>query len=518
LQDAIATLSPTTTTLVVINVGAALQIAEQNSQFSSDEEARRAKKSIEELIQATQKTTIRLLTNEPGDSFGVRISVSDLPPIRQLFGPIAQLAQMVAEAKAQVGQTSTKAQAALSIAPAGRVPTIDGNVDDVWAGVPAHTIGHVVYTPPTSEADLSANFKTLYDSQALYLLVDVTDDVLKHDSVESWNDDSVEVFIAADNNKSSVYGDKDYQYHFDWDEKAPTMGEVHHNKTNGVQYAFARTDKGYRLEAKLPWATLGTTPAAGKKIGLDVHVNDDDDGGDRDTKIMWFGEHDVAWQQPSAFGTAELAGLVGWWKLDEKEGRTAADSSGNGNNATVQGNPAWQPSGGKLGGAIALGGNGSFLDVENTAPFDCSAGVTLAAWVNAKQLDRAWQAILTKGDNTYRIQRNNEAKTLEFACSGLHISGGNDYGSLFGSKEITLNDWHHVVGVYDGKKMYLYVDGALDASQEAWGAINTNNVRLQIGGNAQMGDRFWNGLIDDVRVYNYGLPEAQVQQIYREAK
>ena len=42
--------------------------------------------------------------------------------------------------------------------------------------MPSQTIGHVVYTPPTSEADLSANFKTMYDSQALYLLVDVTDD------------------------------------------------------------------------------------------------------------------------------------------------------------------------------------------------------------------------------------------------------------------------------------------------------------------------------------------------------
>jgi hypothetical protein len=62
------------------------------------------------------------------------------------------------------------------------------------------------------------------------------------------------------------------------------------------------------------------------------------------------------------------------------------------------------------------------------------------------------------------------------------------------------------------------VDGALDASQEASGAINTNDVRLQIGANTQMGDRFWNGLIDDVHVYNYGLPEAQIQQLYREAK
>ncbi len=251
---------PATTTLVVINVGAALQIIEQNSQFSSDEEARQAKKSIEELIQICQKTTIRLITNEPGDSFGIRVSLSDLPPLRQLFGPISQLAQMISANKAQVGQTSTKAQAALSIPPAGRAPTIDGNVDDVWAAVPAHTVGHVVYTPPTSEADLSANFKALYDSQALYFLVDVTDDVLVHDSTEYWNDDSVEIFIDAENNKAGVYGDKDYQYHFDYDAKAPSMGEVHHNKTNGVQYAFVRTDKGYRLDGQAALDHAGDDP------------------------------------------------------------------------------------------------------------------------------------------------------------------------------------------------------------------------------------------------------------------
>jgi tetratricopeptide (TPR) repeat protein len=517
LQDALATLSPTTSKLVVINVGAALQIAEQNSQFSSDEEAQRAKKSIDELIQASQKTTIRLLTNEAADSFGIRLSVSDLPPVRQLFGPISQLAQMISQSKAKVGQ-QTKAQAALSIPPAGRAPAIDGNVDDAWAGVPSHAISHVSYTAPDSEADLSANFKTMYDSQALYLLVEVTDDRLVSDSAESWLDDGVEVFIDAENSKSNVYGDKDYQYHFDWDSSAPAVGESHHNKTNGVQYAFARTDKGYRLEAKLPWSTLGTTPAVGKKIGIDVHVNDDDDGGDRDTKIMWFGQRDIAWQQPSAFGTAELAGLVGWWKLDESEGTKAADNSGNGHNATVRGSPKWQPSGGKVGGAIALSGNGDCLEVADESSFDATAGVTVAAWIKVNAFDKPWQAIVTKGEGAWRIQRNNETNTLEFACTGLRIPNGNEYGSLFGSKTITPGEWHHVAGVYDGKKMYLYVDGALDASQEAWGPIGTDDNPVLIGENGQVPNRFWNGLIDDVRVYNFGVSEAQVQQLYREGK
>jgi hypothetical protein len=466
------------------------------------------------VIKACQKTTIRLLTSEAADSFGIRLSISDLPPLRELFGPISQLVQMVAQAKAQVGHAPEGGTPPVCIPPAGRAPAVDGNVDDVWQNVPVQAISHVVYSPIASEADLSAGFRAMYDKQALYVLVEVTDDQLVSDSAESWLDDGVEIFIAAGNNKADVYSDQDYQYHFDWDGTAPTLGESHHNKTNGVQYAFARTDQGYRLEAKLPWATLGTTPAVGRKIGLDVHVNDDDDGGDRDTKIMWFGRRDVAWQQPSAFGTAELAGLVGWWKLDEKDGRTAADSSGNGHEATVQGNPNWQPAGGRIGGAITLGG-GDFLDVAGEPAFDCTGGVTLAAWIRARQLDKPWQAIITKGDNTYRIQRNNETSALEFACTGLQIPNGNEYGSLFGSKALTTGEWHHVAGIYDGKKMYLYVDGALDASQEAWGAINTNDTRLQIGGNTEMGDRFWNGAIDEVRVYNYGLTEGQIQQLYR---
>jgi tetratricopeptide (TPR) repeat protein len=521
LQDALATLPSATSKLVLVNVGAAVQIAEQNSQFSSEEAARQAKQALDEIIAATGKTTIRLLTNETADSFGVRLSISDLPPLQQLFGPIEQLRQMVAQAKAQVGHAEARPAAPTCIPPAPRAPAVDGNVDQAWRDIPAHTIGHaghVAYAPVSSETDLSARFQAMYDQQALYVLVEVTDEQLVSDSAEYWLDDGVEVFIAADNNKSDVYGARDYQYHFDWDSTAPALGETRHNNTNGVQYAFARTEKGYRLEAKLPWATLGTTPAVGKKIGLDVHVNDDDDGGDRDTKIMWFGTHDIAWQQPSAFGTAELAGLVAWWKLDESDGRTAADSSGNGHQATVQGNPDWQPSGGRLGGAIALGGDGDFLDVGDTTAFACTGGVTLAAWIQARQFDRPWQAILTKGDNTYRIQRNNETNALEFACTGPTIPGGNEYGSLFGSQTISLNDWHHVAGAYDGKKMYLYVDGVLDASQEAWGAINTNDIRVQIGANTTMGDRFWNGLIDDVRVYNYGLTEEQVRQLYREAK
>jgi hypothetical protein len=76
--------------------------------------------------------------------------------------------------------------------------------------------------------------------------------------------------------------------------------------------------------------------APGVSIGFDVQVNDDDGGGQRDSKLAWNAVEDDAWQNTRAFGVAQPLGLVGWWKLDETDGRTAADSSGNGHDAIVQ--------------------------------------------------------------------------------------------------------------------------------------------------------------------------------------
>jgi len=83
-----------------------------------------------------------------------------------------------------------------------------------------------------------------------------------------------------------------------------------------------------------------------------------------------------------------------------------------------------------------------------------------------------------------------------------------------------VNDgkWHHVAGVYDGTKLYLYVDGELDNSEYASGSIATNNYNVWIGAwidpKGQIVGREWNGLIDDVRIYSYALGEADIKAVY----
>lgn len=201
--------------------------------------------------------------------------------------------------------------------------------------------------------------------------------------------------------------------------------------------------------------------------------------------------------------------LVALWKLDETSGNIAKDSAGN-NNGTLIGDPQWQPSVGKIGGALEFDGDGDFVKIGAESDFDMADQITISAWIKVNQFDKEWQAIIAKGDSAWRIQRNQNKDSLEFACTGLKIPSGATWGNLLGKRSINDGQWHHIAAIYDGSTMYLIIDGDLDSSQPASGRINTNNALVYIGENSENKGRYWNGLIDDVRVYNYALTKKEV--------
>jgi hypothetical protein len=158
----------------------------------------------------------------------------------------------------------------------------------------------------SSTADLSGNWKALWDNTNLYFIVEVTDDVKKNDSGTTWNDDdAVEILIDADNSKSTTYGANDFQFVFRYNDA--TIREMKHNATTGIVKSSVDITGGYRLEVKIPWTTLSVTAAQDNLIGLDVQVNDDDDGGTRDGKKAWYATNDNTWQNPSLLATAQLS-------------------------------------------------------------------------------------------------------------------------------------------------------------------------------------------------------------------
>lgn len=503
LKDVISKLPPTTSKLVLVNAGGAILVAAGHVNIPSSDPNQNVQQIFAQLARACDKTVIQLRTDEEPNSFSVRASISGLPPANQIIGPVTQLSQAIGRTKAQVWAEQTKVAApAASIVKANRPPAIDGQAEDLWSSARKYDIKNVMYTAPSGPNNCSASYKTLWDANNLYLFVEVADDKLIHDSEDFWNDDSIEVFIDSDNSKSESYGDNDFQFHFDWDKAKPAMGERNGKATQGVEFAMVTTGNGYRTEIKFPWSTLKAKPSAGTTIGFDIHIDDDDDGGDRDSKLAWFGKDDNAWENPQALGNAQLSGLVGWWKFDESEGTTAADSSGNGNNGVIQVGPKWQPSGGKFGGALKFDGDGDYVKIVNERPFDTTSQITVAAWVNIASINTEWTAIVTKGDSAWRLSTESNNPICHFAInSSTRVSG---------QRRVEPGQWHHVAGVYDGKQMRIYIDGTLDASEPSDSGIATNDQPVYIGENSEQPGRFWHGLIDDVRVYNYAISESDI--------
>jgi len=149
------------------------------------------------------------------------------------------------------------------------------------------------------------------------------------------------------------------------------------------------------------------------------------------------------------------------------------------------------------------------VDCGNDPLFDITSSITVASWIKFDAQSRSSQAIVTKGNNAWRLQRNGSQRSVEFACTGVDVVGTSS-STIDGVADVSDGQWHHVAGVYDGNHIYLYVDGVLDNSKDAVGLINTNTYSVLIGENAERNQRWWDGLVDDVRIYNNALSAAEI--------
>lgn len=217
------------------------------------------------------------------------------------------------------------------------------------------------------------------------------------------------------------------------------------------------------------------------------------------------------------------ADIVAHWNLDDSDGGMAHDSLGSGD-GILKGNPEWAK--GRFGGALKFDGDGDYVDCgggKNLGNLNTWADITdtmtVAAWIKVNKFDKQWQAIVTKGDSAWRLARTDNEKTLAFHLTGVTSDNNGTHMNLGVEGNVNVEDgqWHHAVGVYDGLKVYLYVDGILDKLLDASGTIATNNHKVCIGENIEQRGRYFNGLIDGVAIFDHALTEDEVKQLYAQS-
>lgn len=209
------------------------------------------------------------------------------------------------------------------------------------------------------------------------------------------------------------------------------------------------------------------------------------------------------------FNTGRLAAH---WRFDDASGQRVADATGHGYDGQIHGNPTWTT--GVTGGALQFDGDGDYVDVGTGTEFNITGPITVVAWFRIAGFDKESQTIISKGDTAWRLQKNRRTPSLTFAGFGLKTDDA--WGATRGSVKVDDDQWHQAVGVYDGARIALYIDGKLDASAPATGSIATNDEPVQIGDNSEEVDRAWHGLIDEVHIYTYALSEAEISALYKE--
>jgi alpha-mannosidase len=214
---------------------------------------------------------------------------------------------------------------------------------------------------------------------------------------------------------------------------------------------------------------------------------------------------------PASATTAALptgTGLVGAYRFGEGAGPTTADVSGNGNGGTLVNGAAWTTAG-KFGGAINFDGVDDHVRVADSSSLDLGSKGTIEAWVRLDRVNR-WASVVAKG-NTNTDPSHNYA--LELANSGRWLcvlGNGVSAIALRSSSAPQTNRYYHVACVWNGSTVQLYVDGALNATaaQSLTPAVNAGPLYIgQFGGNADRLD----GIVDEVRVYNRALTQAEIQ-------
>ncbi len=195
---------------------------------------------------------------------------------------------------------------------------------------------------------------------------------------------------------------------------------------------------------------------------------------------------------------------VSRWKLDDGSGSTAVDMYA-GHNGTVSG-ASWTT--GKISGALSFNGSTNYVSIANDVDYQVTKAFTVAAWVRGT----SWNAsadyssiILRKG----HANPNNWQVGVKQGYAAVTLDAY-DNGSYKGSTYLTTGVWHHVAGTWDGSKVRIYVDGALDNVPPTYTtALGTDTRALYMGGRIGSTDVI-NGRLDDVRFYNRALTAAEI--------
>ncbi|MDP1706620.1 MAG: LamG domain-containing protein [bacterium] len=206
--------------------------------------------------------------------------------------------------------------------------------------------------------------------------------------------------------------------------------------------------------------------------------------------------------------------LVDYWHFDEGTSTIAYDASGKNSNGTLTLGPTWQSeSGCKAGKCLNFNGT-NYVNVPNVESLKPAEEITVLAWIKPS-LQGTREFLATKW-NGFTVELN----TLNQVTAGANIAGSQRMTPV--SSALSNNTWTHIAFTYSSRSRTLttYINGNQEIKSSVLSGLATysmavSNNDLRIGSYSTY---YWNGLIDEVRIYNRALSPEEILDIYNDLK
>jgi parallel beta-helix repeat protein len=214
-------------------------------------------------------------------------------------------------------------------------------------------------------------------------------------------------------------------------------------------------------------------------------------------------------------------GLVSCWHFDEGSGNIAYDTSGNGNDGTING-ASWTT--GISGTALDYDGINNFVEVDDSSTLNFGEGdFSICAWIKTNNSNVDDLQIVEKLDRDgsipyhgfyMRVCKNYLYDNVLEA--GISVASG-DVDETFGTTFLADEKWHFVTATFDrDDKLSIYVDGQLENSVIISSIANIDNAwSLYIGQQANSDNRYI-GMLDEICIYNHALTADEIQALYQQ--
>jgi len=243
----------------------------------------------------------------------------------------------------------------------------------------------------------------------------------------------------------------------------------------------------------------------------DAHPTNSSVGGDEMNNVIFvtllvFG---LAVGIPLSWAAIQAEDILGVWLLDEGSGKVVKDVSGNGyDGEVVAGNGKAEWTTGQFSKGIDLASGGHVMiphdDSQNLVEF------TISVWIKVPKVLDPYQYIAGKEEwpnRNYAMWIRPGVMTFGYTTPGAAQD------IQVGSVEVTDNQWHHIVGVFNGEELVSYVDGVQRQQRGAGAKPATCNAPIKIGVQPPDTNGPTTGIIDEVAIFRRGLTEEEVAEV-----